>query len=263
MTTISFCIITSGTEDDQLKRTIDSIIALNIPTYEIVVVGGNSEISNISNRIKWVPFDESSRASEIVDNKPGRWITRKKNLSVQNAQYEVCVVIHDYIQFDSNWWIEFEKFGTHWDICVHQILNILGTRAEGFRIDNHPLLPRDCMVPWDMIDLIQYMGISGNYQCIKRERWLEEPMNENLLWGQAEEMEWSRRVVPKFHIKANPHCIVRCGKPRACDYRQSTEDIEKMQAHERVFAALRECRIEKFVMYYEPNFNNNVRKIFL
>jgi hypothetical protein len=112
MTTISFCIITSGTEDDQLKRSIDSIIALNIPTYEIVVVGGNSEISNISNRIKWVPFDESSRASEIVDNKPGRWITRKKNLSVQNAQYEVCVVIHDYIQFDSNWWIEFEKILT-------------------------------------------------------------------------------------------------------------------------------------------------------
>lgn len=256
MNGISFCIITSGKEDHQLQKTIDSIVALNVPTYEIIIVGGDSTTITTNDKIKWFPFDESAKAHIIVDHKPGRWITRKKNLTVQYAQYDICVVIHDYLQFDSNWWIEFEKFGYHWDICVHRTVNWLGARPEGFRVDRHPLLPRGCMVPYDMIDLIQYMGIQGNYQCIKRERWLEEPLNEDLLWGQAEEMEWSRRVVPKFHIRANPNCIVRCGKPRACDHREATEDIAMMNSYEHVFNELRKCRIENFVMYYEQGYTN-------
>ena len=256
MTSISFCIITSGQEDHQLQQCIDSIVALNIPTYEVVFVGGDSTTINQTDKIKWVPFDETAKAHIIVDNKPGRWITRKKNVAVENAQYDVCVVIHDYILFDLNWWTEFEKFGTHWDICVHHSLNFLGNRSDGWRVDRHPLLPNGCMVPYDMIDFIQYIGIQGNYQCIKRERWLEEPLNENLLWGQGEEMEWNRRINPKYHIKCNPNCIIRYGKPKLWDQRQITDE-EQMKAHERVFAAFRECRMENFIMYYEPGFNNS------
>lgn len=257
MNGISFCIITSGKEDHQLQKTIDSITALNIPQYEIVFVGGDSTTINCSDKIKWVAFDENSKSHIIVDNKPGRWITRKKNLAVENAQYDICVVIHDYILFDSNWWIEFEKFGYHWDICVHQTRNFLDARPEGFRVDWHPLLPRGIAVPYDMIDLIQYMGIQGNYQCIKRQRWLEEPLNEDLLWGQAEEMEWSRRVVPKFHIRVNPSCIVRYSKPKPCDHREATLDAEQTRSYEHVFNTLRKCRMENFVMFYEENFDNN------
>jgi len=111
-----------------------------------------------------------------------------------------------------------------------------------------------------MIDLVQYMGISGNYFCIKRECFLEEPMDENLLWGQGEEMEWSRRVVPKFHIRCNPKCIYRYVKDRPTDIGAIEHDA-RTTAYERVFAALRECRMENFVMYYEPGFNNNERTI--
>lgn len=263
MNGISFCIITSGHEDQQLQTCINSIVSLNIPKYEIVIVGGQSTSIELDKHIKWFAFDESVKSTIIVDNKPGRWITRKKNLTVENAQYDICVVIHDYILFDSDWWTEFEKFGTHWDICVHQNILANGARGDGWRIDRHPLLPRGCMVPYDMIDLSQYMAIAGNYQCIKRQRWLEEPMNENLLWGQGEEMEWSRRIVPKSHIQCNPKCIYRYQKGKLHDHRHATADMEQMKAHEKVFAALRECRIENFKMYYEPGFNNNERTIYL
>jgi glycosyltransferase involved in cell wall biosynthesis len=257
---ISFCIITQGIDDTNLKKAIASIVALNIPTYEVVFVGGDKTTVETSENIRWVPFDEGAKAHIEIAGKPGAWITRKKNVAVQNAKYDICVVIHDYLAFDPDWWIEFEKFGYRWDICVHQNIYFNGHRGDGWIIDRHPLLPRGTKVPWDMIDLVQYMGISGNYFCIKRECFLEEPMDENLLWGQGEEMEWSRRVVPKFHIRCNPKCIYRYVKDRPTDI-GAIEHNARTTAYERVFAALRECRMENFVMYYEPGFNNNERTI--
>ena len=263
MNGISFCIVTSGKDDTNLKTCIASIEQLNIPTYEIVFVGGDKTTVELSEKIKWVPFNEFEMAHVFVDGKPGVQRNKKKNLSVYNAKYDICVVIHDYIIFDPDWWIEFEKFGTHWDICVHQNILKNGGRGDGWRIDRHPLLPRGCMVPYDMIDLAQYMAIAGNYQCIKRQRWLEEPWDEKLLWGQGEEMEWSRRVIPKSHIQCNPKCIYRYQKDKPHDQRHATADMEQMKSYEKVFAALRECRIENFKMYYEAGFNNNERTIFL
>jgi glycosyltransferase involved in cell wall biosynthesis len=117
---ISFCIITQGIDDTNLKKAIASIVALNIPTYEVVFVGGDKTTVETSENIRWVPFDESAKAHIQIAGKPGAWITRKKNVAVQNARYDVCVVIHDYLAFDPDWWIEFQKFGYRWDICVHQ-----------------------------------------------------------------------------------------------------------------------------------------------
>lgn len=263
MTSISFCIVTSGRDDRQLQTCIDSIVALNIPKYEIVFVGGDTTTIQETDIVRWIPFNESIRAHIIVAGKPGIPINMKKNLAVRNAKNDICVVIHDYLTFDPDWWVEFEKFGTDWDLCVHQNILKNGARGDGWRIDRHPLLPRGCMVPYDMIDFAQYMAIAGNYYCIKREKFLAEPLNEDLLWGQADEMEWSRRIVPKSHIQCNPRCIYRYMKDKPDDMRHLTVDMPQMQAYDRVFAAFRECRIENFVMYYEPGFNNNERTIYL
>jgi len=243
MTDISFCITTSGTNDQGVQEVIDSIVALKIPTYEIIIVGGATTTIELNNHIKHVPFDENAKAHITIYGHPGRWTTRKKNLGVENSQYEVCVIMHDYIKFYPNWYAEFEKYGTHWDVCVHQCLNYIGARSDGWRVHFFPGLPFACMVPYDVHELVPFMAIQGNYAVVKREHFLKYPFDENRLWGQEEEMEWSRRLVPNSYVRCNPNCIVQYTRPREWDQRHATDDVAQMNAHMNVFDALRAYRI--------------------
>ena len=244
MTSISFGIVTGGNNEKDLQKIVDSIVNLNIPEYEIIIVGGEKLDIPQTPFLRHIPFDESIKASTIAGGVPGRWTTRKKNIAVRESQYEVCVVTHDYVSFHPDWYKEFEKFGTHWDICVHRSLNFLGARADEWRIGIYPGLPWACMVPYDMKDLVQYMCIQGNYACVKREHLLKYPFDENRLWGQAEDVEWSKRIVPNSHVVMNPNCIIQYIKPRPWDQRQATEDVAQMNAHMHIFDILRKCRIE-------------------
>jgi hypothetical protein len=245
MTSISFVIVTSGKNDSAVRQVLDSIEALNIPDYEAVVIGGESTTLELGPNSRHVPFDENSKAHLTVHGRPGAWTTRKKNLGVKAAQKDIAIVMHDYILFDPSWWIEFVKFGTHWDLCVHQSRCANGARGDGWRIDQHPMLPRYAMVPYDMTDLSQYMAIQGNYVCIKRNRYLEEPMNENLLWGEEEDMEWSKRIVPKSHIQCNPNCFIHYSKPRPDDPNHWI-DYQTMLNNKHIFDQLRACRVENY-----------------
>jgi hypothetical protein len=253
MTSISFCICTGGNNDVSIQQIVDSIIALAIPIYEIIIVGGETTSIPLNGLVKHIPFDESSKADKIVCGEPGRWVTRKKNAAARMAQHEICVIFNDYIVFDPNWWIEFQKFGIHWDICVHQCLVYRGFRGDGWRIDKYPGLPRCCMVPYDMYDLSPYMAIQGNYVVIKRQHFLTDPFDEERLWGEEEDMEWSRRIVPKSRIVCNPNCIVRYNKDRGyTDDRHEQIDIPQMVDHAWLFNSLRDCRIENYKVAQEP-----------
>jgi hypothetical protein len=248
MTGVSFCIITGGDNDNGIREIINSIEVLEIPNYEVIVVGGESTTLELNERVKHIPFDENVYAHITLHGAPGRWTTRKKNLAGQASQYEICVVFHDYIVFDPNWYKELLAFGPHWDVLVNQCQLIDGSRGDGWRIDRHPLLPRWAMVPYDMEDLVQYMMIQGNFFMIKREWFLENPFDEKLLWGMEEDAEWSRRVVPKSHIRCNPKCIIRYNKERPFDYRPYQQDLLN---YEHVFATLRACRMDHFKLCRE------------
>ena len=111
----TFGIITNGLNNVYLSRILSDIKSLNIPNYEIIIVGGSSKFDNV----KHIDFDESQKKL---------WITRKKNLITENAIYENIVYTHDYITFDSNWYNEFLKFGNDFSICMNRINNFDGTR---------------------------------------------------------------------------------------------------------------------------------------
>ena len=71
----TFGIITSSVNPIiHLNQTINSIIQLNIPNYEIVIIGGNKEYQ--SNNLSIYPFEE---------NPNGGWITKKKNLITKHG----------------------------------------------------------------------------------------------------------------------------------------------------------------------------------
>ena len=106
----TFGIITDGSSDDFIIKIIASIEEQQIPNYEIIIVG-NSKITPTTH-LKVIEFDES------IKNK---WITRKKNIICEEAQYENIVLMHDYISLDTGWYKGFLKFGNTFGFCITPI----------------------------------------------------------------------------------------------------------------------------------------------
>jgi hypothetical protein len=216
---ISFVIVTSGNNDVGVNQVIDSIESQQMSNYEIILVGGRENRIKRQNLIH-IPFNEN------LTQLP--WLTRKKNIGVHISQYDIVIVMHDYYVLDSNWYYEFEKFGTDWDICVHQNLTIEtqgNTRINGWRtgeIPGYPEITYGAFIPFDIDCFIPYMAIQGSYVVCKKHVLLAQPFNEGLYYTQSEDIEWSSRVVPcwmgqnpaqeGFKIVANSNCITRCNK---------------------------------------------------
>lgn len=260
MVKISFVIVTSGNNDSSLNQIIDSIEVQSIPAYEIIIVGGETTTINRKNTIH-VSFNES------IVHKP--WLTRKKNLGVQAAQYDIVVVMHDYYVFDSNWYTEFNKFGTDWDICVHQNLACKEqnfVRGNGWRagpIPGYPEIPFAMTIPWDIDCFIPYMAIQGAYWVAKRNVMLTDQLNEKLLLGEEDDIEWSARVVPGWlghrtnqigrRIVCNPNCITRNNKIKPTY--PGNPDFDLMSKHlEPLWNWLREGNRRSGVWHWEQKF---------
>jgi len=205
----TFGIITATIVSPQV---IESIVNQNISEYEIIVVGGSKPAwwteENHYDNVKHISFDESSSK-----------YTTKKNIITKNAKYENIVFMHDYYILEDNWYKGFLKFGNEWDICMNIIENKDGTRfrdwcawddpeicfTEG---NQHIVLP-----PYDY-DKCKNMYISGGYWLSKKYVMEQEPLNEDLNWGESEDVEWSKRVLPKYSYRMNKYSKVKLLKDK-------------------------------------------------
>jgi len=198
----SLCITTDYKNNKQLDEVTESIHDLNIPEYEILIIGGK-DFHN-ENRVTQLYVEESK--------KPG-WINQKNNVLCQNAKYENIVLLHDYYLFDGGWYKSFLDFGDDWDICSNQQLLITGERhfTDWVTWDD-PVFPRYSALPYDEWSRTKHMYISGGYYILKKELAMKEPLNEEMLWGSAEDVEWSLRVREKYIMKCNGDAIVKHNK---------------------------------------------------
>ena len=194
----TFGIITSDNQEDRVKVVIDSILSQNIKSPEIVVVGGKS-VYNID-VVKHVDFDETIKSG---------WITKKKNLITENATQENIVYLHDYVKLNSDWYSGFLNFGYDWDVCMTKLLNEDGSRYRDWCAWDDPnlcYLPNGrhwaCIVPYGY-SFKKHMYISGAYWVAKKEVMEKEPLNENLCWGESEDVEWSFRMRDKYNYQMN------------------------------------------------------------
>ena len=220
MNEISFIIVTCGTNDHNVQPIVDSIQNLNIPNFEIIIVGGQSTTLKGTNLVH-VPFDETL--------KHRAWITKKKNLGVQHSKYDTVVIQHDYYIFDPDWYEEYVKFGEDWDICIPVTYHSAeqgSIRANGWRIHGrapgYPELPECMCVPSDIDCFVPYMTLPGGLWIAKKWVMLAEPLNDNMVHGDPEDAEWSSRVVPgwmgkqddnvRFRIVSNSKCVTRLTK---------------------------------------------------
>jgi hypothetical protein len=197
----TFGITTDYKTPDRLLDTIRSIKSLNIPNYEILLIGPTH--SQIDPDVTQIPFDESDHM----------WITKKKNILSQSAKYENIVLMHDYYIFDHRWYSSFLEFGNVWDIATNTQLYIDGSRYRyDWVIWDHDNIPRYTQISPDDWTLTKSMYISGSYMIVKKYVMDSQPLNENLVWGQEEDVEWSLRVRDRYSIVFNTGAIVRHNK---------------------------------------------------
>jgi hypothetical protein len=187
----TFGIITSGNNDTMVNTIIDSIHAMNIPDYEIIIIG-NSKV--LSKNTTVYEFDETLRSA---------WITRKKNMVCELAKYENVVLLHDYVIFNRDWYSGFLKYGNTFKICTCKIIGADGKRFRDYNLFIEFVRCIDsgfenaCLLPYDFknnnrINMLMY--ISGAFYIIKKEVALAFPLDENKTWGYGEDVELSNRL---------------------------------------------------------------------
>ena len=194
----SFGIVTGGGCDERINAIIASIQALKIPNYEILIVGA-SELSGES--ISVIDFDEKIKKA---------WITRKKNLITACAKYENVVYLHDYIVFDPDWYQGFLRFGDQFDAAICRINNLDGTRYRDWCLwnRNHSIMdwivyPNRTLIPYELLEVKSHLYFSGAFWVAKKSFMERFPLNEELVAGEAEDVEWSIRVQDATQLRFN------------------------------------------------------------
>jgi hypothetical protein len=198
----TFGIVTGGNEDIWINQIIDSIEAQSILIYEIIIVG-NSNVKR--NRTIVIPFNESVKPM---------WITKKKNIITQFASYNNIVYLHDYIILGKDWYKGFLQYGENFKACMTRIIQPSGDRFRDWTLwaENSVLLgmkEKHCLLPYTMTNLSKHMYFSGAYWIAKKDLMLEFPLNEQLSWGQGEDVEWSKQVRSKYNFSINPYSYVQ------------------------------------------------------
>jgi len=211
MTDFSFCIITDNSVEacERIVHMAQSILDLNIPNYEILVIGGrgNNFTSDISRfNMRKFDFDESIRRA---------WITKKKNTIVKKCKYENVVMMHDYFLFHKDWYVHYNKFfkENDYDVCCNPITMINGARDyTDWILWDHPEYRKQSTIPYSDWDKTKWQYISGGYFLIKKQFMIDNPFNEELVAGDEEDVEWSLRIRQKAKIICNPDSHVRHSK---------------------------------------------------
>jgi len=198
----TFGITTDYKNEQRLNEVCDSITALNIPNYEILVIGQG--FLNDTANAKHIFFDET-----IKD----KWVTRKKNILAQEAKYDNVVIFHDYYTFDKDWYTNFVSFGEDWDVCSNAQQLITGKRhfTDWVCWDSR-IFPRYTSLRYDDWGHTKFMYQSGGYMIVKKDFMKKCPMNEEMTWGSAEDVEWSIRMREIANWKCNGASIVKHNK---------------------------------------------------
>lgn len=189
---ISFCIITDGREPDKLQAQIDSIRALAIPEYEIIV-SGHPPIDIDVDIVVPMPYAA----------KQGR-LGAMRNGAVSVASGEIIVVTDDDMIFWKDWWIGVWSFPVDWDLQACRILNPDGTRYWDWKAHKGGM-------NWllDYSETSEYQSLTGGVTIMKAHVWQSVKWDDELGFNQAEDVDFTNKLKSHgFVIKMNPAATI-------------------------------------------------------
>lgn len=212
----------------QIISSIKNQNTLDNDQFEIILIGPSDiNVTELYKKykkkinIKHIMFEESIRAG---------WITLKKNLIVQNAQFENIYIAHDYVALCENWITGFDKFGYDWDVCMTPVRLDDGRRHRDWFTQHRPLE----FTNYNDNTKTKQMYINGTYWCGKKQFMLENPQNNNLTWGMGEDLEWADRCQTKWNYRLNPYSVVKYlkSKPESDLTPHPDDDPNKNEGYE-------------------------------
>ena len=77
---------------------------------------------------------------------------------------------------------------------------------------DHPVLGLHRSLPYGDESNIQYQYFSGGYFVVKKQFLLDNPLNEELIANEMEDIEWSTRIRDNSNIIFNSNSFVRHNK---------------------------------------------------
>jgi hypothetical protein len=117
---------------------------------------------------------------------------------------------------------------SNWDVAMCRITNLDGTRwidwilwaVNSVGINwwfNHTVAR---LVPYKVKNLTRFMYVSGSAMIVRREFMLNNPLEENLAWGQMEDVEWSLRVRKFWNYKMFPEMSISLQKQKGNHFKK-------------------------------------------
>ena len=185
----SFGIVSGGTKVPQIKNIINQIRLLRIPYYEIIICGPLES--------SFCGSDLNQISDDLITNDIRIPITKKKNLIIRRAKYENLVIMHDRISFPLSWFSQIKIHGNYFEVLSMKIFN----HDMNKRVQDWLYLKGDFnyfnkiesgIVNYDKWN--PYLYIDGGFIVIKTSIIKEILYNENLHWGEAEDVDLARRL---------------------------------------------------------------------
>jgi len=189
---------------EQIINSINNQNNLTKDKFEIILIGPNNEnLQKNKDKVNYnIIFEEN-----II---PG-WITMKKNLAVQNANYENVCIMHDYVALCENWYIGYVQFGNDWDVCSNPIRTSRGNRYWDWITLKRPI---EYISYDDLSQTKTNMYIGGSYWCAKKKFMEQNPLDIQRVWGQGEDIEWAERCRHKWNYRLNLFSVVKLLKDK-------------------------------------------------
>ena len=200
---ISFCIVFSGSakEIPLLKQSIDSIVEMNIDSekYEIVVLGSSDfKFYSLSNNypqaipLRYLPYDFEQTTRLLI--------TKKKNYMLDNAKYNIVSINHTRIAYAKDFYKKL--IDRNFDLITTKIIGNVKGKNYSF-LDFGLIGDYDILKPSKVQTFVGNF-IDRNYMFLMRNRvpFIDGGLtifnknntsavryNENIAWGEAEDVE--------------------------------------------------------------------------
>lgn len=193
--TLGFGIISDGNRPQRVCQFINSILQIkdiHEVDWQIGLCGPRTLLESIPDTISNQIFGKLVFVEEPSEWRSAGWITRKKNLLVNNLHSENIIIVHDRYIVPCDFLQKFYEFGADFDLISP------GQTRDGLRFPDWTATSsewdssRTYLLPYNACSRSSY--INGGAIIAKRSILARNGWNELLFWDQCEDIELTRRL---------------------------------------------------------------------
>lgn len=226
----SFCIPVGSGDPIFLNRCVERILDIDVPHKEIILCG--------KPHADFKYFEDVEIFDDGSDGKVNH-LTKKKNILVENANFENICILHDRVLLPLNFYSAITEFGDYYPLTgfqsfyFHDKHNLLPRKYSDFNtisqdltqeIDINKFEKKDTKLISKFFYCYQHPArssfghdyLTGSLYLTKKSLWMKYPQNEKLFWNDYEDIEYGIRMssygVP---CRINPYTITQSMNSRS------------------------------------------------